>query len=512
MAEKSSGNFFSNLFASLFGGNDADAEKRRQLRALSKKYSKCKYNKYYRYQGNEGLPGLGKIFYDIYKAIFPAQSMFHNMQNKNVLKNLVINYSTTEEIRALEEQFTEEKITEMSKVLSLDELKRQVNEKLEQYSEFFTATKIMEIDNLYKQLQAFQQFCTFDFFFTLKKFDKTLKEADFSSAPKFEKINAEYILDDLKDFVAVAYAIPFDADWTNLFKLLKTYKGAEPISLGMWKRIVAKILSIKQSEAFDLMIKLISENPSASVSIQQITSNIVEPQIEKIKNDAEGALRKMENLMKTSAANDLVHQLFGDAQLSPLRFYTDAMNQTFSRKGLKNFLHYQALGYVKAFLMEIVKKDIHEYYDLIIVRGQWDSQGLCAPFSDSYNRLITCFDKICAFDADLAEDAPTGVKIKTLLPKTERDNSAKNIINRFITESNETAYTMTIDCVKDIVTLGKLIKTVIDDLSSKKPSLVANWHEIQRYSDVPLRDFNIAIYKKIYLFTSLMKTSLVQPE
>ena len=110
----------------------------------------------------------------------------------------------------------------------------------------------------------------------------------------------------------------------------------------------------------------------------------------------------------------------------------------------------------------------------------------------------------------MAEDGATGLKIKTLLPKTERDSGSKNIINRLIDEANETAYAYVIESTKNIVTIGKIIKSLIDDQAKQKPELISNWKELDKYSEIPIKDAGLALYKKIYLFTTLIKTCLSQ--
>ena len=99
MESKKSGGFFQNLFGSLFGSNDAEAEKKRQLKLIAKKYAKSKFNKFYKVQGNEALPPLARTFFEIYKAIYPAQTMFQGIQNPNTLKRLSIDFFLPAEIR-----------------------------------------------------------------------------------------------------------------------------------------------------------------------------------------------------------------------------------------------------------------------------------------------------------------------------------------------------------------------------------------------------------------------------
>lgn len=511
MANESKSNFFSNLIASIFGSNDADAEKKRQLKAIAKRLSKSRFNKLYKHNGNELLPQMAKMFYDIYKAIYPLQMMFNQMQNEQMLKAKTIDFMMTDEIKKLEESLREEKIREVSHSIPTTQLKEQVEKRLAELGEYFTLEKITEIDNLYKQILSIKALCTYDYYFFLKKFDKSIRENDFSAAPHFEHVNAEYLVDDLKDYIEIAWDLPFDADWTNAFKFLKAIKGVEPVSIALWKKLLARIALIKQSQTFEMIIQLASSNPTYVPQVHSITSNIIEPYLDKLKADVEKTVDEITEKERSDTENNFASQLFG-GEITPLVNFSDSKNAIFSRKGLCEYENTQSLSYMKAFLIEVVKKDFREFYDVVVVRGQWDSQTLTSQISDCYNSLVATTDKIVTFDNEMADEGPIGIKIKTLLIKTDRDQSSKNIVNRLITEANETAYTYVMECTRNIVTIGKIIKTVVDDLNKPKPTLIANWKEVEPYLEVPLKDFCISIYKKIYLFTSLIKTCIVQIE
>lgn len=510
--KQSSGNFFKKIIESLFGSSDADAEKRKQLKLINKRFSKSRYNKFYKRSGNEALPPLAKFMYEIYKVIYPAQTMFQAMPNQNILKRLVIEFSIPDAQKNLEEQLSEEKIIEMSKQIPLSNIKAHVTKISAQYSEFFTLEKITQIDNLYKQMVVFKDFCTFDFYFLLKKFDKGFREGDFSAPPHFEKVNAEYINENLKDFITAVAAIPLDADWTTLFKILRAYKSVEPVTLATWKKIMSRLQALQLSQAFELILKLSTENPALELDMPAVSANIVEPYLDNLRTTAEKTVHKLLEDERNSKANDLTSQLFGDVETQVLKNYTDSLEATFTRKGLKTYMYAQPLNYLKLFLLEVLKKDLREYYDIVVIRGQWEAQALTKPFSESYNQLLAVSEQITQFDNAIAEDGTTGLKIKTLLPKTERDSGSKNIINRLVEEANETARDYVMQSTKNIVTIGKIIKSLIDDQSKSKPELITNWKELDKYSETPLKDAGIGLYKKIYLFTNLIKTCLNQSE
>lgn len=510
MEKKEKTGFFANILSALFGGNDSEAEKKRQLRSIAKKLSKSRFNKFYKYNGNEILPPLGKLFFEIYKAVAPLQNLFNSIQNQNTLKHLVINFSMPEEIRSLEDNLNEQVIVGMSRQIPLDHLKAQTEEKLSKFNDFFTLEKISEIDGLYRQILVFKAISTFDYYFFLKKFDKQIRENNFSAMPRFEHVNAEYIVDDLKDYIESIWDIPFDSDWTNAIKLLKSFKGGqEPISLGLWKKILSRLQALKSAQTFEMIIKLSSSDPNYVPNIQALKANIVEPYLDKLKNDVENTIDTLIEKERSDTENNFARQLFGETEIIPLSNYVYSKNTVLEQKKLNRFDNCQALSYLKTFLIEVVKKDLREFYDVVVVRGTWDSTTLTTQISDCYNNLLMTSDKLIEFDNGLADDAMIGIKIKTLLPKTERDSSSRNIVNRLVSEANETAYNFIMESSRDLVTIGKIIKSIVEDLQKAKPTLISNCKELEHYIDIPLRDFCISIYKKIYLFASLIKSCIV---
>lgn len=512
MKKGNSNNFFQRIMDTIFGSNDPEAAKRKQLRLISKSLGKTKYSKFYKFQGNEALPPMGKFFFELYKTIYPAQTMFQNLPSPNLLKTLAINYYTTDEIREIEESLSEENLMKLAKQIPISHIEEETEKRLAKYSEFFTLEKINQIENLYRQLSTLKDFCVFDFYFLVKKFNKGMKEADFATMPNFEKINAEYISGEIRDFISVAWNISTESDWSDCIKLLRAHKGVEPITLQNWKRILARLSSLKSSGALELIVKLSEGNPNLICEVNEVGQSIVEPFLEKIKSSAEAVLHKLAADEKANKAGNICAQLFPDIDVVPLRNYSENWNTTFRNKKLATFNNAEAMKYLKTFLLEIFKKDIREYYDLFLVRGQWNTQALSGPFSESYNWILSCTDKILSFDAELAEDAPIGIRIKTLLPKTDRDSSSKNIANRLINDANKTAYKFLVGCTRNLISMGKIIKSLVDDYAKNQPEIIANWKELEKFADKPIKEFSVELYKKIYLFTTLIQTSITNME
>jgi hypothetical protein len=198
-------------------------------------------------------------------------------------------------------------------------------------------------------------------------------------------------------------------------------------------------------------------------------------------------------------------QIFGTANPQSLKYYVAEFNPPLEKKDLSLLEYTEPLNYMKTFLVEFVKKAIREYYDVVVIRGQWDAT-LSAPMSNAYQELLKLSDEITDFDEMMAEEGSMGVKVKTLLPKTAHDAGAENIINRVVSDANEMARGYIIQGTQALIIIGKTVKQLLEDYVLPKPILVQNWKELEKYIDAPMKEFSVDIYKKIYLFVQLMQT------
>lgn len=510
-AQKAGGekqSFFQSLFANLFKSSNPEAEKKRRLKAIAKTFSKTKYHNFYKPSSIEVMPPFAKLFYDIYKLISPAQIQFKSNQNSNLYKTQVINYSLSEKQVDLLEHFDQQKIIEMARQVPLQQLTTKIEEEFSVFSAEFDNERMNKTESIYKAFSIFQEFCCYDYYVLIKKFCSGFQEFNFNSQPNFEKINAEYITDDLKEFCAIAYAITDESLlWNELFTFFKATQSTETVSFSNWRKIIARIKNIQQSGAFELMIRHISGNTDYVTQVPSHYASLIEPYMDKISEEIHTTLSKINSQQKENKANQICEQIFSSTDFQTLHFYIAAANDGFAKKDLSTYTYTEPLNYLKAFLLEYVKKDIREFFDVVVVRGQWDA-SLANPMSNAYQELLKISDEITTFDNDLSEDGGSGLKIKTLLPKTAHDPGAENIINRIISDSNEQARSFIITSAQDLISIGKTLKQLIEDYSKQKPEIVQNWRELERFLDHPMKEFSVGIYKKIYLFVQLMQQYL----
>ena len=498
--------FFRSLFESIFKNSTPEAIRRRKLKNIAKTISKSKFHNFYKPGSSEMLAGFGKLMFELYKVVAPAQKVLKNDQNQTFFKRQIINYILSERQLELVDKLDERKILELSKKVELKKLKYGVEQILQAFVNEFDGERAKKAANLSRAFTIFKDFCCFDFYLTIKKYDSSYREYSFDAVPKLDKINSEYVGDDLKDFLTVAYAITDDSIlWDDLFEMLKKAIGKDLVSPDVWKKIISKLKIIQASHILDLIIKHMTQDLDYETKVRSSIPSVMEPYIDKIENDTRELLNKIQCEQKESKANNICMQIFGTVAPQSMKYYTSSLNSILDKKDLTPIEYAEPINYLKTFLIEFVKKNVREYYEVIVIRGQWDA-SMSAPMSNAYQELLKLSDKITTFDENFSEEGPMGSKLRTLLPKTAHDAGAENIINRVIGDANDIAHECIVQSTKNLITIGKIVKRLVEDYSALKPTIVRNWHELEKYIESPMKPFCIDIYKKIYLFVQLMQT------
>lgn len=499
--------FFHRLFTSILGKGDPEAERKKQLKAIAKNLSKTKF-KFYKYGSDQILPPFGKLIFDLYKALGPAQTFFQSQENPNYYKRIVVDYSLSEPQKKVIGELTEESIRTMSSKMKIEELSKKVKENLDTFVSEFDQDSIARIDDLYSKLMSFKQLSLFDFYFILKKFDSSLKEGEFNRVPDFKPIDASYVSDDLKDFLTILWSVNFAQDWSDVMQLFKAARGVEPVKPATWAKIATKLNQIKSSRIIDMMIQLTIQNPDYIPVVDEKKEQIVESYIEKIRKEALDTLKSLETQLKNSKIDSIVMQIFNTTDVDSMKNYRKELNEPIEKKGIDGFAYIPAMTYLRYFLLEFVKKDVRTYSDLVLIRGKWNNQVLSQEMSNSFNYLMEVSSKIADFDTRHSDEGDFGSKIKNYAPRAERDKEAQGMIRRAVHDSDLVAREILIEITKNLVSFGKGVKALIEDHKKKSPEMVSNWKELERFSEDPIEEMGVNIYKKIYLMVTLVQSSL----
>jgi hypothetical protein len=496
---------FLNRILSLIGIEpDPDRERKSLLKELKLTLKKSR-GKFYQPAGDLVDTGLAKAVHEIYAVVGPANTMLANATASNALKSIFIEQFLSESQRQLAAQLNEEHIRSLAASMPTEQLTTMFKDMLAEFSGALEAEMQRKIDAQYNLFLILVDFISFNFYFMLKKFDSGLPEADFGYLPRFEAINGEYVLDDLKDFLTATAALNPAAEWEGLFDILKAYKGMDVVSRANWKKMIASFGSLKKSGILLQLTQYLAGDPFYKVKAYVPNERIVDPYVSHIRNQVESVLHKIGQEKRNDKLTTLVQQVFNTTGISRTKNYTEKANLLFQKKRISGFTLVEPVNYLKAFLLDYYKRDIRELVNLLLVKGQWVTNALAQPMSDSFYQLMELSDKLMAFDDALGDESEKGKKLSVLLARADKDPNAAGSIKLQLKEINASARVLIIESATHLITIGKHLKMAIDDYAKPKPELLLNWKQIEGGTQNILREWMPTTYKLIYNFVQLMQ-------
>ncbi len=503
-SEPQNENLLEKIISLFMGGSDPEKEKRKMLREIGKELKKKKY-KYYKPKSGEALPAMAKFFYEIYKVIGPAQVMLENAGSSNVLKAIIIDHSLSDKQMEIRDELNEENIRERAQETDTKTLSSELKDKLATFFAGFKGEKVKEINGNYNLFLVFLQIIHFDYYFLLKKFDSGLPERDFNYNPKFDTINGEYVLDDLKDFLEVLVVIDKDAQWDELFDILKGYKNTEVVNRAAWKKLIRSMSQVQKDGVFDLIVKHLSKDPYYKTVSTPPDEKIVEEYLNKLKTQSEMAIQKILQERQNKKIDKLLHQVFGTTAIARTKNYTDKENLKFSKKMLGGYIYVKPINYIKAFLLDYFKRDIKTLMDLLLIRGKWSTNVNSQQLSDAFHSIMEISDQLLKFDESLGEEGERGQKLKAYMAKSSKDQNAVVSLRKVLKEINDEALGMIQGTAQNLIVIGKSLKLVLDDYEKKPHELILNWKEVEQYSEKDIKTHITEVYRKIYYFIQLLQ-------
>ena len=498
---------FLDTILGIFGkGGDPETVKKKRLRQIAKEIKQNKYSKFYHTRTGELEPPLAKCFYDIYKVIAPTQVFLQNAGKSEQLKQITVDAFLDKNLRDQEESLNEAAIQGRAKTMPVKELSMAVKRELSGFIAAFDNTRINNIDNCYNTIISLANFVNFDFFFVLKKFDPGLTERNFSYKPSFSGVKAADLCEMLKDFMEFSAAVEMDWNWKTALAVLKNYKeGIDVINADYWARVIRLLKDLGRSGIFELIIQHSSGDPLWQSIPRLSGERMADTVLDSKKAKIEAAINMIQNDKRSAQIEQLAKTIFGSAEVERLHNYTGKANDAYLKKNFNGFTKTAGMNYLKAYLLDFFKKEIKELCDLLLIRGQWSNIVLSKPMSDAFHETMGLLDKIIFFDDSLDDKGEHGSRLKQAMLKVDRDKGQGKYIRIILKTVNNNAQRMINAALAALITIGKSLKSLIEDMQKKHSELIMNWRELESASEAPLVNRITNDYKRMYYIVQLLQ-------
>jgi len=498
--------FFKRLLSVIFGTDDEERIRKRQLKQIALELSRQKY-KFYKPRSGQALPGLSKFLFEVYKIVGPAQTLVQGSENSKALKSILVDsFHTPDQDDALE-KFSEDALREAAGSMTPDELRAMIKDAMRVYLGGFSADVVKQINQTYTLIQQLAAFAKFDYYFTLRKFDSSLLEGSFSKPPRSEAINAEYVSDDLKDFLEVLLPLDFDADWSTALEALSRYKSVEVVPAGDWRKLLNSLSAVVRSGVLVQIIRHVDKDPGYRPPVHAERHHIVESHLNILKTQVEASVQKLMREIRGQKIDQMAMKVFGTAFVQRLSHYNEKANAEFTRRMIAGYGLTQPMNYLAAFLFDYFNLDVRLLIsEMFIVRAKWSDNSVSGQLSDAYSEVRAVAEALEEFNLALSEEGEFGAKLKKATsPTRESEASTNRKIRQIVHDIDTQAKNLIKDAAANLITVARIIKFLIQDYEQKGSEYIMNWRELDSFSSEPLRGQMVAVYKKIFDFIQLMQ-------
>jgi Family of unknown function (DUF5312) len=498
--------FFQRVMALLFRTDDPGREKRKLLKQIAAELSHQKY-KYYKPRSGEALGGLAKFFFEIYRVVGPAQALVQGGENSNALKGILVENFHTERQTAARERFTDEAIRAAAETMAPDKLVAAIKDAMGAYLSEFDAATIKRINDTYTLIQQLIAFVRFDYYFVLRKFDSGVLEGAYSQAPRVEAINAEYISDDLKDFLEVLLPLEHDAEWDTALDVLRQYRDVEVIPSGPWKKLLTALSGVARSGVLVQIIQHVDEDPGYKPMVRTERFHIVENHLNVLKTQVEALMQKLSRELRGQKVQRAVVAVFDSGCEQRMKHYTEKANEAITKRMIAGFAHTEVVNYLAAFLLDYFNVEVRLLVsELFIVRATWSDNSVSGQLSEAFYATLSLAEEISQFDRALGDDGELGARLRKVTgPVKSGDASTPRVLRQVVHDIDERAMNLVTEAGANLITVGRVIKILIEDCDRKTPEIIMNWKDLESLSTESLKGQLTAVYKKIYHFIQLLQ-------
>jgi hypothetical protein len=493
------------VFSLLGKENEPISDKDMLIKQTTRELAQNKYTKFYRVKSEEVDPSFAHYLYIIYKTIYPIQVFIKDVDKSGKLKRSVIEYFLPPQALEIARRLTQESIEEREKAAAPDELAAQLQADYEALSAAFDESRISAADTCYNLITTLSHFVQFDYVEILKKFDSATLEGIFTTSLKFAAVRADLLVEDLGAFYSVISALNPQDDWKTAFSVLRSTKGGtDSIPYDQWVTLVTNLNDLKASRIIEHIVRHATKNPIWDGKALIPSERLGAAWLEGKREDVQERINAIAESRRHTQIEALLRAIFGEVDTTRLTYYNDRTNQAYRGKDLDGFIYANALNYLTAFLQDFFAKEVQEVCDIVLIRGQWTSNTGSLQMSEGFHGALDVLPAIEELDETLSEKGSNGPRLRGALLRVDRDRTQIRYIGSIIDGIDEESLEIIKTAVGHVITVGKHMKALSDDMPKKQSELIINWKELDGYSKTPLAPRVFGAYKKINYFVQLM--------
>ncbi|MDR1148338.1 MAG: hypothetical protein LBK66_06875 [Spirochaetaceae bacterium] len=433
-----------NILNWLFGGAGDASKRHKAMKLLVKALKKNKYKSFYNIFSRNATQNLALYFYELYEACSQLQIKIDTTDGTQRLRNMVLRHFFDEEAMDIFMRLSNKYLIENFKLGDPKAIARQTEENIENLNEKLNSDWRENVDKCYHLTCSFIWLINFDYYYLLRNFNNNLKEHSFRPDQRFLKVKAVKILENLKDFIAVAEEINAEKDWKTTFYILNRLNRGADIQYKEWMDIFKKLEKVMSSNIFELIVCHAGSDPDWKNDVIVKNEKIAQLFLETAARNTRKTIQDILASERERSISDTVSFIFGgNKNARGAQFYVETWNEANRVKSAASFKHTVTFNYCIIFMSLFFKK-IKSICDIYTIYGIWLNVDNMHILSQITHDLTILSIQLSSYDLSLSDLGEKGAKIKYLNDILLRTGKSTDRIrlSRYIDSVNDEVMTM----------------------------------------------------------------------
>jgi hypothetical protein len=398
-----------------------------------------KYGSFYSIFSRDATHNFAQYFYELYKSCSYLQVKINRADGTPKLKNAVLRHFLDKESMDLFMRLDSKYLSEYFKSCDPQVISRQTEENIQKFSKQLNNNWQKNVDKCYNRICSFIWLVNFDYYSLLKNFDHNLTEHSVQSNPRFSKVKAAKIVENLKDFIVIAEKIDTKEDWETAFAILNKFNREADIQPKTWMCILENLEKVMCSTIFYMIIRHASNELEWKNTVVAKHEKIASLFLDTVVKNARKIAQDVLNTEKERIINDTISFIFdSNKTLRGAQFYVETWNEANRIKSASGFKHTVSFNYCMIF-MELFFVKIKSICDVYTIYGAWTDLDDMHVLSQISHDLTVLSIQLSSYDLSLSDLGDRGAKIKhlsnTLLRSGESPDRVR--LSRYVDSLND---------------------------------------------------------------------------
>jgi hypothetical protein len=334
------------------------------------------------------------------------------------------------------------------------------------------------VDHCYKTVCSFIWLINFDYYALLRKFNRSFEEIKFKAKPHFSKINAADILENIKDFLAIAEYFDQNKDWEAAIGVLGKFRSKIGAGIETWRHHIYQLQNILSSKILLMIVQYSAGDLNWKNRIIIPRGETAVPFLNGIIDEARATVYSIladENISRTK---EIISSIFNPGDVvNGAKYYVETRNNVYDGTNTSSFKYTVAFDYSLMFISSQFE-NIKTICDMFVIYGKWIDTGSMHSLSQKLHEITIVNEKLTAYDKSLSENGERGRKLMHMETNLTKGRHHRHNLCRYIDSINDEVFVMISSLTDSLTWLCLFFKDFQNIPPDNTGKIISNWNSV----------------------------------